>query len=209
MNSRFPLLAALLITLGLSANGVAQDASKEVKVDIKNVQIQSDNTPDFTVSYAKPKRWKSKEWMSIEVFFQVDKARVPGGDRNPVVDSLEIKYFIGLNKTTKEGKSLMLSGAATYLNAAERTENVAMMFASPSTVFRLLEKNSFTPADIKAWGVEVYYNGAVAGWKSTTNSRWWVDGAANLENMSGLLVPKSKTPFAPLYGDYDLQTSDK
>jgi hypothetical protein len=207
MNLR--LLFATVLALGLFTTAPAQDASKEVKVDIKNVQIQAENTPDFSVNYTKTKRWRSKEWMEVEVTFQADKARVPG-ERNPVIDALEFKFFVALNKTNKEGKYLMVTGAATFVNAVEKTDNVAMMFVSPASVFRLLEKNTFTPADIKAWGVEVYYSGAVAGWKSSTaNSRWWVDGAASMQAIEGLLLPKSKTPFAPLWGDYDLETSSR
>ncbi len=210
MNFRLPLVLSFLSTLGLGLGLQAQDVSKEVKVDIKNVVIQEDKTPDFSVNYSKTKRWRSKDWMEVEVTFTVDKAKVPGGDRNPVVDSLEFKFFIGLNKTTKEGKYIMLTGSATFLNAVERSDNVAMMFVSPSSLLRVLEKSGFTPADVKGWGVEVYANGAVAGWKSYSGgTRWWVDGAATLQPMEGLLLPKSKTPFAPLWGDYDLETSNK
>jgi hypothetical protein len=117
-------------------------------VDIKNVQIQQNTTPDYNPSLTKPKRVRYKDWMEVEVTFDVKKEK------------------------------------------------------------GLLEKNGFTGADVKAWGIEVYYNGAVAGWKSSTGpSRWWVDGAASLQPIEGLLLPKAKTPFAPLWGDYDLETA--
>jgi hypothetical protein len=207
MNLRFSLLAATFVAFGLLTGAQAQDVSKEAQVDIKNVQIQQNTTPDYNPSLTKPKRVRYKDWMEVEVTFDVKKEKV-SGDRNPVVDSLEFKFFIALNKTTKEGKTLMLKGDATFLNAVERSDNVAMMFVSPSSLFRLLEKNGFTGADVKAWGIEVYYNGAVAGWKSSTGpSRWWVDGAASLQPIEGLLLPKAKTPFAPLWGDYDLETA--
>ena len=207
MNLRLPLLAAGL-AFCLVDVVQAQEASKEVKVDIQNVQVQPESTPDFTVNYTKTKRWRSKEWMEVEVFFKVDKAKVPGPN-NPVVGALDFKFYIGLNKITKEGKNLMLTASATFLNAVERADNVAMMFASPATLFKLLEKNGFTNADVKAYGVEVYYGGAVAGWKSSSGTRWWVDGAASLQSVDNELLPKAKTPFAPLWGDYDLETSSK
>jgi hypothetical protein len=205
MNFRFPIFAAAALALISTTATQAQDVSTEVKVDIKNVSVQGQSTPDFSVNYTKPKRWRSKEWMEVEVTFQVDKKKVPG-ENNPVVNALEFKFFIGLNKTNKDGKFLMLTGAASFVDAIERSDNVAMMFTSPAALVGLLQKNGFTSADVKAWGVEVYYAGAVAGWKSSTSGRWWIDGAATLETIDGKLLPKAKTPFAPLWGDYDLES---
>lgn len=209
MNHRISLLAATIAAFGLLTGAQAQSVSQEVKVDIKNLQVQQNTTPEYQISLTKPKRVRYLDWMEVEVTFQVDKARVPG-ENNPIVDSLDFKFFIALNKLNKDGQNITLKGDATFINASEKADNVVLMFVSPSSLFRLLEKKGFTSADVKAYGIEVYHNGAVAGWKSSVgSSRWWVDGAASLQFVDGLLLPKAKTPFAPLWGDYDLEISSK
>lgn len=201
-----PRFLLWIVALGLATPVFSQtpELSKEVKADVKKVQAEAQFTPDFTVNYTNPKRWKSKQWLEVDVAFEIKKANVPG-DTSPVVDSLDFKFFVGLNKTNKEGKNIVLTSSITYLNAMEREQLHAMAFMSPSALMGVLEKASFTNADIRAVGIEIYKGGALAGWHSSAGARWWEKLDA-FDVRDGLLVPKSKTPFHPLWGDYDLET---
>jgi hypothetical protein len=99
----------------------------------------------------------------------------------------------------------MLTANIVYLNVIEKEAQHAMAFVSPAALERPLEKNTFTNADVKAVGVEVYRNGALAGWMSGAGGRFWekLDGFSITD---GLLLPKAKTPFSVLWGDYDLES---
>ncbi len=196
------LIATMLTADFASAQTV--EVSKELKVDVKGIKVEAQFTPQIQVGNVKDKRWKPKNWLEIDVEFEAKKARVPG-DTSTMVDSVDIKCFVALNKTDKEGKTVLLTANITYLNVIEKESQHAMAYVSPAALERILEKNSFSIADVKGVGVEVYRSGALAGWLANAGGRFWekLDGFVVTD---GLLVPKAKTPFAPLWGDYDLET---
>jgi hypothetical protein len=87
-----------------------------------------------------------------------------------------------------------------------------LAFVSPSTLKRILQKDNGGKGDVVAHGVEVLVGGKRVASGSSTGSPWWFD--ANTQALSdkfafedGAVLPKSKTPFAPFWGDYDLPVS--
>lgn len=207
MISRNLLSSVAGLTIMLSAGmvcGQGVEVSKELKVDIKGIKAESQYTPQIPATNVNDKRWKPKNWLEIDIAFEAKKARVPG-DNSTMVDSVDFKYFVVLNKQDKEGKYVMLTANIVYLNVIEKETQHAMAFVSPAALERLLEKNTFSNADVKAVGVEVYRNGALTGWLSGAGGRFWekLDGFAVTD---GLLLPKAKTPFSVLWGDYDLES---
>lgn len=193
----------MTLTAGI-VSGQSVELSKELKIDVKGVKAESQYTPQIPATNVNDKRWKPKNWLEIDVAFEAKKARVPG-DTSTMVDSVDFKYFVALNKTDKDGKYVLLTANITYLNVIEKEAQHAMAFVSPAALERLLEKNTFSNADIKAVGVEIYRDGALAGWNSSAGGRFWekLEGFAVSD---GLLLPKAKTPFSPLWGDYDLES---
>lgn len=181
-----------------------QETSKEVKVDVKKITAQAQNTPQFNVQNMVDKRWRPKAWLEIDVEFEAKKATA---DTTVGIDSLEFRYFVGLNKVDKAtGKHVVLTATINYVNIAEKESQRALAFVAPASLSKILEKTTFVNADIKAVGVEVYKGAAVAGFSSTTSNRWW----ANMDQFSvvdGALLPKKSTPFAPLWGDYDVEVA--
>jgi hypothetical protein len=195
-----------MIAMSLS-HGYAQEASTEVRVAVKGVKVQAQNTPQFNVQNVVDKRWKPKVWLEIDVDFEAKKAPKEG-DKSPVIDSLEFRYFIGLNKTAADGKAIVLTANITYKNIVEKDEQHALAFVAPSALTRVLEKTSFSNADVKAWGVEIYKGGAVAGFASSVGqNRWWAE-IEKFSVVSDVLLSKPKTPFATLWGDYDLEAAE-
>jgi hypothetical protein len=186
------------------ARGQTVELSKELKVDVKGVKAESQYTPQIQATNVNDKRWKPKNWLEVDVAFEAKKAKTPG-DTSNMVDSVDFKYFVALNKTDKDGKYVLLTANITYLNVIEKEAQHAMAFVSPAALERLLEKTTFSNADIKAVGVEIYRDGALAGWNSNAGGRFWekLDGFAVTD---GLLLPKVKTPFSVLWGDYDLES---
>jgi len=203
----FSLIFSAVGMIALSLSSVlAQEVSQEVKVVIKGVKAQAQNTPQFNVQNMVDKRWRPKTWLELDVEFEARKAVNPN-DKSPVVESLEFKYFVGLNKNTAEGKPVVLTATITYNNIIEKEQAHALAFAAPAALSRILEKPNFTTADVKAIGVEVYRGGALAGWyTSSGGARWW-ENMDQFSTVDGVLLPKSKTPFAPLWGDYDAEVA--
>ncbi len=202
-SSAFGFAAAVLIsTVSVSVSG--QEMSKEAKVDIKNVKVEAENTPQFQVQNVVDKRWRPKVWLSLDVTFDAKKAPAPG-DTSPMIDMLEFRYYVGLNARDQAGKYVVLTATVNYLNITEKEPLHALIFAAPASLTRILQKPAFMTSDIKAIGVEVYKTGALAGWYSSAGTRWW-ESLDTFAVMEGILLPKAKTPFAPLWGDYDLET---
>ncbi|RBP45342.1 hypothetical protein DES53_103340 [Roseimicrobium gellanilyticum] len=204
MTLRICMLAAAFAAI-LPVSAQAQlEASKEVKVRVKGMNVDVQYTPQFSVPNVKDKRFRPKNWLELDVAFDADKAKV-AGENNPMIDSLEFKFYVVLNVRNKEGKLTMLTANATFINIMEREESHVLMYVSPATLTNLLQKNTFTPADVSAFGVEVYKNGAAAGRHISTGATPFWDKADNFVVVDGSLLPKAKTPFAPLWGDYDVE----
>jgi hypothetical protein len=157
------------------------------------------------------KKWKPKNWLEIEVAFDIKLARDAGG-RSGSLSAMDVKYFIGLNQKSEDGKNVVLSGTMSYKDVPADTACFGLAFVSPSTLKRILQKDNGGKGDVVAHGVEVLVGGKRVASGSSTGSPWWFD--ANTQALSdkfafedGAVLPKSKTPFAPFWGDYDLPVS--
>ncbi|MEQ1839521.1 MAG: Amuc_1102 family pilus-like protein, partial [Verrucomicrobiales bacterium] len=154
----------------------------------------------------KDKRFRPKNWLELTVAFDADNAGVAGADNNLIVDSLEFKFYLVLNVRNKEGKLTMLTANETFINIVKLEEAHALMYVSPAMLVKLLQKHSFTAADVNAYGVEIYNDGASVGrYISTGPTPFW-DTPDKFVVVEGALLPKVKTPFASLWGDYDVES---
>jgi hypothetical protein len=201
------LNTALIAMLGAAGMLKAQDAT-QVKVDVKGVKLEQQQTPQIQALNMVDKRWKPKNWIEIEVAFDLKLARGVGGSKGSL-DSMEVKYFVGLNQKDSTGKNVVLSGAVSYKDVPADTECVGLAFVSPSTLKRVLMKEGGGKGDVVAYGVEVAVGGKRVASGSSTGTPWWFDNntQSNSDKFSfedGAVVPKAKTPFAPFWGDYDL-----
>ncbi|MCB1226070.1 MAG: hypothetical protein KDK99_09700 [Verrucomicrobiales bacterium] len=180
----------------------------QVKVQIKGLKVGEQQTPQIQASNIVDKRWRPKNWIEIEVPMEIKLARDLGG-RDGSLQSLQIKYFVGVNAKTDDGKNVVLTGTINYQDIAADQDNVALAFVSPSTLKRVLQKDNGGKGDVVAYGVEVMVGSERVAFESSTGSPWWFDQATNglsdrFAPEDGAILPKSKTPFAPFWGDYDL-----
>lgn len=199
----------------LSVCANAQDASTQVRVKVKGVKVEQQYTPDFGARNVTEKRWKPKQWIEIDTELDVDIAADLGG-KEGTYPSLEFKYFIAVNQKTKEGKNIVLTGSLTYENipaskAGDATH--ALAYVTPATLKKALLKDTGGKADVSAIGMEIHAGGQMlpGAFFSSTSSPWWVGAdklpdSTKFEFQDGAVIPKGKTPFAPLWGDYDLQS---
>ena len=142
------------------------------------------STPQFSYSGAQQYPTNQRDrWLEVEVEF----AAAP-----EFTDDLTFKYFILLN-----GK--LLTGEVTHTNVAAGRENRSVMYVSPRTLARFMGKNGITPNGVQNIAVQILQKGAIKDELSFNRAtgQWY----AGLAPVSGFVLNKNETPFAPLYWD--------
>jgi hypothetical protein len=199
------LLAPGLIGLvGLASPAWGQDKAEKL-IDIKAVVIDVQRTPDIAAKNVKEKRWTPKDWIEVEVPFTASAPRAAKDFK--VFETLNFKYYI-LFENPDPKKRKTLTADITHTNVPVNENVASVAYISPSTILALTGNNRAQPNSITFWGVEVKYNGNVVGFlssrgKSPTDAgaKWWESDKAPAQ-APGLMLSKSQTPFAPLWGDY-------
>jgi hypothetical protein len=139
-------------------------------------------TPEYQVK-RNPQNARVKSWYQITTEYET---------APEWVDEVEFTYYV-LVKNTKNPKGppqTVFKGSVTYINV-EKGRHKSDMFLHPNTLARY--------GEVQAVAVMVNVEGRLVALdgKPRTNERWW----ERLAPMDGLLLPRSETPFAPLYFD--------
>jgi hypothetical protein len=203
-----PVCFALALALSWASVALGQ-SPEEVKAKVKDVKTQATQTPDFQLTnVGNVKRWKQKEWLEVDIEFEIDLAQSAGG-RDGTLDIIQVNLYLALNAKNDDGKRYVAKATQAFQNVPASEDTHVLFFMSPATLKRIFEKDNFLPtSDIQGWGVELVVGGEVlAGDSSLGNQKWW-ESADNFAMMDGVLVTKNNTPFAPLWGDYDLEVSN-
>jgi hypothetical protein len=142
------------------------------------------STPQFNYTGAQQYQANlSDRWLEVEVEF----AAAP-----EFTDELTFKYFILLN-----GK--LVTGEVTHVNVAAGRANRSVMYVSPRALARFMGRSALTPNSVQNVAVQILQKGAIKDELSFTRApgQWY----AGLPAVSGFLLNKNETPFAPLYWD--------
>lgn len=210
LTSRFAITA--FVFAGLCASGVAQDAPgkpPEKLVDFKDIKIQVQKTPDFTLKGGTTdKRVRPKDWIEIEPEFRTEQ---PAGDKKAeVVPELTFKYYVFLNSSVKENARI-LTAEVVHTNVPIDEATHSVVYISPSTIKRVTGKPEGNVGLVSYFAVEVTSGGQTVGFYSKgpkgisknpneKDGKWW--SAPSAPPQEPALLSKLKTPFAPLWGDY-------
>jgi hypothetical protein len=141
-------------------------------------------TPQYT--YSGPNQYQTSPrdmWLEVEVEFSA---------APPWTDNLTFKYYILFN-----GK--LLTGEVTHTNVAAGRENRSVMYVSPRALARFAGNRSITPGMFQNIAVQIVQQGTVKSELSLQRvpPEWF----ANIPQITGFLLNKNETPFAPLYWD--------
>ncbi len=189
----------------LAASLPAQDAKKEIKIDQVDMKVEQQFTPQINPVNVVEKRWIPKTWLEAQVNFKATIATALGG-RLGTYPTLEAKYYIALAGTkTPEGKQIVLTGTIVYKDVPSGDCHL-LAYVAPSTLKRVLKKESTGKPEIAAFAVELSAGGALMGGKSS-GGKWWEP--ADKLAFEDVVLSKDKTPFAPLWGDFDLAAGSK
>ena len=173
-----PIISCAIFALCSAAFGQAPVGPTSIKLG--KVQPAVVKTPEYNLTSGPNKRSKSADWLEIEL----DYATTPED-----IDELTFKYTVAL-----EGK--LLDGEVTYVNIAKGREHYAVMYVSPKSIEKLTGGKALTGASIQNVWIEVSKSGQVLGKESFKPTP-----APNLPHVTGMVLNKDETPFAPLFYD--------
>lgn len=184
------------LSLVLAAFGCATIASAQTAVQVelaRKPEIAMQKTPEYQAQVSDSKKDpKKREWLEIEFQFE---AKVPNDDKLGIVEELSFQYYVMLDGL--EGPT-MLSDTVNYQNIPAGEEVYSIVYVSPSSLARVVgAKDRFALSNVKGWGVEVLFKGRVVAEAAEPAGRWW----EGRQPLTGLLLPKEKTPFQLLWVD--------
>jgi hypothetical protein len=209
MKSLALTFAILLIAADLHAQAPAAATLPAVKVDIKRVTVSEQPTPQFSAGNVNEKRWRPKNWIEVDVEFDI-KVPADAGGRNGSYSSMQLNIYLALQHMTKEGKREVLQGTLDLETIPAGETCHALAYVSPAAMRAIFQKDTVTASsDIQGWGIEFIAEGQrVAADAKPVNGPWWEKTEA-LAMLQGLVLNKMQTPFAPLWGDYDVPVKAK
>lgn len=177
MKIKFPLLATMAVLLASSA-AEAQIAQGSLKIG--KVMPAVIRSPDFQISGGPAKRSKPGEWLEMEVEFET---------KPELIDELTFKFTALVEKK-------LLVGEVSCVNILKGREHYAVMYVAPKSLARLTGGKALTASAIENVWVEISHQGM-----RLESASFRPGPVPNLPQMSGLLLNKSETPFAPLFYD--------
>lgn len=172
------LLVAGFAALTMSANAQVPVGPGSIKLG--RVEISAPSTPEYNITGGQNKRYKLGKWIEIEIKYETTPEEI---------DELTFKF-------TALIENKLLDGEVTYVNINKGNEHYAVMYISPKAIDKLTGGKPLSPASIGNVWVEVSKSGQVLAKEAYKNS-----AQPNLPRVTGMLLHKNQTPFAPLFYD--------
>ena len=192
----FLAVAVISVTIQIPLQGADSDFV------IGKIDTNFQNSPNIPGgSYNKQGGGRPSPWLEIEVPFNW----APKDAQEKTLDSYTVNYYVLIKNTKQDPKGTLLTGSVAHCDlVVTRDMKRSVMYVAPSSLSKLFEGKTPTVLSqvVAGVGVEISVGGTVAA-EATTSGKpgWWNDSSAYTV-ASGVLVDKSKTPFAPLAWDY-------
>jgi hypothetical protein len=141
-------------------------------------------TPQFAHAGAGQNQTSQRDpWLEVEVEFKATPE---------LTNELTFKYYILFNGT-------LLTGEVNHVNIPAGRENRSVMYVPPRALARFANKRAITENSCQNIAVQIMQDGAVKAEASLNRAQpQWFEA---LPHVSGLVLNKDQTPFAPLYWD--------
>ena len=182
MNALTKVSALTAVAIALVGSVAAQ--TRGVDFQLTKITKNLVSTPQFNYSGGQQYPANQRDrWLEVEAEFIATPE---------FTDELTFKYFILLN-----GK--LLTGEVTHVHVAAGRENRSVMYVSPRTLDRFMGNRPVTANAIQNIAVQIVQQGAIKAELSfvRANGQWY----AGLPQVTGFVLNKNETPFAPLYWD--------
>ncbi len=171
------------LALGFAANAIAQIRVPS-EFQITRINRNFISTPQFSYTGAQQYQTNQRDrWLEIEVEFTATPE---------FTDDLTFKYFILFN-------GRLLTGEVTHTNVPAGRDNRSVMYVSPRTLARFAGNRALTPNSVQNIAVQIVQQGSIKSEMSLVRAapQWY----AAVPQISGFVLNKNETPFAPLYWD--------
>jgi hypothetical protein len=168
----------------LTPVGFAQVVRGPSEFQLTRITKNLISTPQFVFTGAEQFVPNQRDrWLEVEVEF---------GAAPAFTDELTFKYFILLT-------GRLLTGEVTHTNIAAGRDNRSVMYVSPKTLARFLNNRPVTPNVVQNIAVQIVQQGAVKDELSLVRApaQWF----STIPQVTGFVLNKNETPFAPLYWD--------
>jgi hypothetical protein len=174
-------LVAFLIFLPLIASAQTRAAPE---FQITKITRNLIPTPQFAYAGGAQHQTDQRDrWLEVEVEFKATPE---------LTNELTFKYYILFNGT-------LLTGEVTHINILAGRENRSVMYIPPRALARFANNRPITENSCQNIAVQIVQDGAVKTEASLNRAQpQWFDA---LPQVSGLVLNKDQTPFAPLYWD--------
>src|SRR5437899_9645526 len=142
------------------------------------------STPQFAYTGGEQHPTNQRDrWLEVEVEF----AAAPA-----LTDELTFKYYILFNGN-------LLTGEVTHVNVPAGRENRSVMYVPPRTLARFANNRPIAENSCQNVAVQIVQQGTVKAEASLNRAppQWF----AALPQVSGFVLNKDQTPFAPVYWD--------
>lgn len=194
-NAALSLGVAILVFSGGLAQAQLPIVVTQVKANIEDAEVAMQNTPEYEAGNVKEKRSpRTREWLEIEVPFEFTESDSKIG----IIPEISLRFYVAVVGAGNQG--YILTDTFNYTNIPDDGANFAVVYVSPSSLARIAGGfGEFDEGDVKAWGVELLFNGAISGVASSGGRDWW--NSAGGTRLPGFLMPKEKTPFNNLWVD--------
>jgi hypothetical protein len=172
----------LFITLLTPGAALAQGRASEFRINKITKSLIS--TPQYQYNGAEQYQANQRQrWLEVEVEFTATPEWT---------DELTFKYYILFN-----GK--LLTGEVTHTNIPAGRDDRSVMYLPPRTLERFANNRPITANMFQNIAVQIVQQGAVKDELSLTRApaQWFT----TIPQISGYVLNKNETPFAPLYWD--------
>ena len=179
MPPKFPLL---LVACILAESSFAQNRAG----DFRLIRISRDfmTSPEYSYEGAEQQHTSQNKWLRVEVQFSA---------APDFTDELTFKYYILI-------KGKVLTSEVTHVNILAGRDLYSVMYMPPHALAYVLQSRAPNTTSIANIAVQIVQKGEVKDELSLFRARpgWF----ASLPTLSGFLLNKSETPFAPLFWDH-------
>ena len=142
------------------------------------------STPQFAYTGAQSYQTNQRDrWLEVEIEF----AAAP-----ELTDELTFKYYILFNGN-------LFTGEVTHVNIPAGRESRSVMYVPPRALARFANNRPITENSCQNVAVQIVQGGTVKAEASLNRAspQWF----ATLPQISGFVLNKDQTPFAPIYWD--------
>lgn len=215
--SLFP--ATILPVLFLALCGLPLQAQVKSEFTIKKIEPALVDTPQISAgTYRKqqPGAARPTPWLEVDVNFERDEV---SKEAPKFSDDLTVNFYILLNNSaiSEDKQPTLLTGSTTISDVPYGKGLHVAAFVAPQTLARYFDGKA--PINIQQAVVDVGVTisnatgiVAISSFKSAEVAKqgkgWW-ESDAGMTKVTGRVLEKNQTPFAPLAWDYYLPSKSK